>query len=76
MNALLDLVDWGMSKLKKFTVFDVTVFKMYLFSIGALFGMNAVKNRKKYAPVFQTIALFSFSCMIWRIFFADRRHKS
>lgn len=74
MNAFLDLMDWGMTKWRKFSAFDVAVFKMYLFSLGTLFGMNAAKDRKKLTPIFQTILLLTFCRMIWRMFFADRRH--
>lgn len=61
-----------MKKWKKFTVLDVAAFKLYLFSLGALFGMNAVKSRRNAAPFFQFLALLTFGRMVWRMFLADR----
>lgn len=71
MNVLLDVMDWAMTKWRKFSAFDAAVFKLCLFSMGTLFGMNAAKNHKKYAPFFQITALLTFSRLVWKLFLSD-----
>lgn len=72
MDAVFDLMDWGMEKWKRFTAFDVAVFKLFLFSAGTLFGMYAVRDRKKLAPLVQTVVLLTFCRLISRMFEAGR----
>lgn len=75
MDAFFDLMDWGMEKWKRFTALDVAIFKLFLFSAGTLFGMYAVRDRKKLEPLVQTVVLLTFCRLIWRMFGAGRGQR-
>ncbi len=72
MDAVFDLMDWGMEKWKRFTALDVAVFKIFLFSAGTLFGMYAVRGRRGLAPLVRTVVLLTSCRLIWRMFGAGR----
>lgn len=63
--------DWGISRMKRFTVLDVAVFKFCLLSIGTLFGMYHARCCKKWAPLIWTVSLASYLFIIWRMVFCD-----
>ena len=67
MSVVQEFCDWGMKKLKQFTVLDVAVFKVCLLSIGALIGMYLVKPFKKLAPLVWVVAIGSYCYLIWRM---------
>ena len=65
------LIDFIMERLKTFTVGDYAVFKVCIFSLGALVGAVYSKTIKKCAPVIAVISILSYGYLIYKMFFKE-----
>ncbi|MEM1484532.1 hypothetical protein V6615_06580 [Oscillospiraceae bacterium PP1C4] len=71
MCQIRKFVNWGMEQWKLFTVCDVALFKVCLFSFGALIGVYCTKPLKKLAPLLWFVAAGSFIYLVWRMMFCN-----
>ena len=68
-------VNWGMGRLRAFTVADVAVFKVLLLTVGALFGVHLAGPLKKRAPLLWLTAAASYAYLIWRMVFVHEEQS-
>lgn len=66
--SLAVLTDFAMEKLRNFSVFDVAIFKLCLFSIGALFGTFFSEKLKKIVPLMAIIAIVTYVYLMYKCF--------
>lgn len=71
MCQLCRWTDWGMERLRRFTVWDVAVFKTCLLGMGMLIGMYFVKPLKKLAPLVWIVTLCTYVYIVWRMVVQD-----
>ena len=64
----MNLFTWGEQKIRKFNIWDIGIFKTYLFVLGAIVGAYFSKFVLEYIWYFVIIASISLIWLLFRLF--------
>jgi hypothetical protein len=64
----MNLFTWGEKKVQKFSIWDIGVFKVYLFSIGIIFGVYFSEFFLANIYIIFTVAITSFGWLLYKMF--------
>ncbi len=65
-------VQFSMQQVRTFGIFDFSMFKTALFSLGLLIGAHFSHVIRKFRPLVWAGFLFSYGYLIWRVFFSEK----
>ena len=64
----MNLFTWGENQVRKFNIWDIGVFKIYLFSLGAIAGAYFSNFILEYICYFVLVAIVSMAWLFYRMF--------
>ncbi|PWM37831.1 MAG: hypothetical protein DBX66_04680 [Clostridiales bacterium] len=64
---MLRLIDWLTARFRRFTVWDIALFKSTLLSFGVLVGMHAKEGGRKFLPLVWAAFILSYLALFFRI---------
>ncbi len=71
-SASASFIQLSMQQVRTFGIFDFSMFKTALFSLGLLIGAHFSHAIRKFRPLVWASFLLSYSYLIWRVFFSKK----